>query len=205
VIFLIRHGETAWSLSGQHTGKTDLPLTSAGEVEARRLRAHVDLILEAELGPRPPGAQFDAAFSSPRRRARDTGRLSGLTPDAEVREDLAEWDYGDYEGLTSVEIQARQPDGVVWNVFRNGCPNGESPEQMTARVDGVISWLRTFEGHVAICAHGHFGRALGARWIGLPIADAGRLLLSTASVSILDYEHNDPARPAIKLWNEVAR
>lgn len=189
MIFLIRHGETAWSLSGQHTGTTDIPLTPAGEQAAR------------QLGQRLTGVTFAAAFTSPRRRARETWQLSGLQPTAVVREDLAEWHYGDYEGLTSAEIQAGRPG---WNVFRDGCPNGESPQQMSDRVDGVVAWLRTCEGDVAICAHGHFGRALGARWIGLPVADAGRLLLTTASVSILDYEHDDRARPAIKLWNEVA-
>lgn len=189
MIFLIRHGETAWSLSGQHTGTTDIPLTPAGEQAAR------------QLGQRLADVTFAAAFTSPRRRARETWQLSRLQPTAVVREDLAEWNYGDYEGLTSAEIQAGRPG---WNVFRDGCPNGESPQQMSDRVDGVVAWLRTCDGDVAICAHGHFGRALGARWIGLPIADAGRLLLTTASVSILDYEHNDRARPAIKLWNEVA-
>jgi probable phosphoglycerate mutase len=188
VIYLIRHGETAWSLSGQHTGRTDVPLTAAGEAAAR------------ELGGRLRGVAFAHAFTSPRRRAVDTWKLSGLAPAADVREDLAEWDYGDFEGLTSAEIKTRWPG---WNVFADGCPNGESPADVSARADRVIAWLRTFDSTVAICAHGHFGRALGARWIGLPIVDAGRLLLSTASVSILDYEHGQMDRPAVLLWNEV--
>ena len=188
MIYLIRHGETAWSASGQHTGKTDIPLTPAGEAAARG------------LGVRLRGVAFAHAFYSPRRRAIDTWTLSGLEPAARIREDLAEWDYGDYEGLTSAEIRRQRPG---WNVFADGCPNGESPDDVAARADRVIEWLRTLDGQAAVCAHGHFGRALGARWIGLPIADAGRLLLSTASVSILDYEHGQLDRPAVLLWNEV--
>lgn len=186
MIYLIRHGETAWSKSGQHTGTTDIALTEAGEEAA------------GGLGARLRAVDFTHAFSSPRRRAIETWKLSGLAPAAQVRDDLAEWDYGDYEGLTSEEIRQRRPG---WNIFANGCPNGESPQDAAKRADRVIAWLRTFDGRVAICSHGHFGRALGARWIGLPITDAGRLLLSTASVSILDYEHGNRHRPAILLWN----
>jgi broad specificity phosphatase PhoE len=189
MIYLIRHGETAWSASGQHTGRTDLPLTAAGEDAARG------------LGSRLAGVQFTHAFTSPRSRAIETWKLSGLDPASEIREDLAEWHYGDYEGLTSAQIKERRPG---WNVFADGCPNGESPADVAARADRVIQWLRTFSGPIAICSHGHFGRALGARWIGLPIIDAGRLLLSTASISILDYEHGQPNRPAVLLWNEAA-
>jgi broad specificity phosphatase PhoE len=189
VIYLIRHGETEWSLSGQHTGRTDIPLTPSGEDAARR------------LGDRLRDVTFAAAFTSPRRRAIETWKLSALSPEAGVNDDLAEWDYGDYEGLTSAEIKARRPG---WNVFADGCPNGESPADVLARADRVIAWLRGLPGPVAICAHGHFGRALGARWIGLPIVDAGRLLLSTASVSILDYEHGQIDRPAVLLWNEAS-
>jgi probable phosphoglycerate mutase len=187
MIYLIRHGETEWSLSGRHTGRTDIPLTANGEAAARG------------LGARLKDVAFAHAFASPRRRAIDTWTLSGLTPAAEIREDLAEWDYGDYEGLTSAEIKSRRPG---WNVFADGCPNGESPSDVSARADRAIAWLRSFESTVAVCTHGHFGRALGARWIGLPIIDAGRLLLSTASVSILDYEHGQKDRPAILLWND---
>lgn len=188
MIYLIRHGDTEWSLSGQHTGRTDIPLTPSGEAAARA------------LGDRLRDVTFAHAFTSPRQRAIQTWKLSGLSPVGEVREDLAEWDYGDDEGLTSAEIRARRPG---WNIFADGSPNGESPEAMSARVDGVIEWLRKLNGPIAICAHGHFGRALGARWIGLPITDAGRLLLSTASVSILDYEHGQRDRPAILLWNDA--
>jgi len=189
VIYLIRHGETEWSLSGQHTGRTDIPLTPKGEAAARG------------LGVRLKNVAFAHAFTSPRRRAIDTWKLSGLDPAAETRDDLAEWDYGDYEGLTSAEIKARRPG---WNVFADGCPNGESPEDVSARADRVIRWLRAYDAPVAICTHGHFGRALGARWIGLPIIDAGRLLLSTASVSILDFEHGQKDRPAVLLWNDAS-
>lgn len=189
MIYLIRHGETAWSLSGQHTGRTELPLTPAGEEAARG------------LGVRLAGVKFTHAFTSPRQRAIDTWKLSGLSPVSQAREDLSEWHYGDYEGLTSAQIKAKRPD---WNVFADGCPNGESPADVSARADRVIEWLRTFDGPIAICSHGHFGRALGARWIGLPIVDAGRLLLSTASVSILDYEHGDHDRSAILLWNQTS-
>jgi probable phosphoglycerate mutase len=189
MIYLIRHGETEWSLSGQHTGRTDIPLTERGEDAARG------------LGARLGSVAFTHAFASPRRRAIDTWKLSGLNPPAEIRDDLAEWNYGDYEGLTSAEIRARRPG---WNVFADGCPGGESPVDVSARADRVIAWLRMFYGPVAICTHGHFGRALGARWIGLPIIDAGRLLLSTASVSILDFEHGQKDRPAVLLWNEAS-
>jgi probable phosphoglycerate mutase len=189
VIYLVRHGETEWSLSGQHTGRKDITLTANGEDAARG------------LGARLRSVAFAHAFASPRRRAIDTWKLSGLTPPAKIRDDLAEWNYGDYEGLTSAEIRARRPG---WNVFADGCPNGESPADVSARADRVIAWLRIFDGPVAICTHGHFGRALGARWIGLPIIDAGKLLLSTASVSILDFEHGQKDRPAVLLWNEAS-
>ena len=188
MIYLVRHGETAWSKSGQHTGQTDVALTAAGEEAARG------------LGARLRGIAFKHVFTSPRIRARETWRLSGLQPAAEIREDLSEWDYGQYEGLRSEEIQQRRPG---WNVFADGCPGGESPENMSTRVDGVVAWLRALDGPVAVCAHGHFGRALGARWIGLPIAAGTRLLLSTASISILDYEHGKRDRPAILLWNDA--
>ena len=188
MIYLIRHGETEWSASGQHTGRTDLLPAPAGEAAARG------------LGDRLRGVTFTHAFTSPRRRAIETWKLSGMNPASEIREDLAEWDYGDYEGLTSDQINKQRPG---WNVFADGCPNGESPADVSARADRVVEWLRTFDGTVAICSHGHFGRALGARWIRLPIVDAGRLLLSTASVSILSYEHDQRDRPAVLLWNEA--
>ncbi len=188
MIYLIRHGETEWSLSGQHTGQTEIPLTASGEAAAR------------QLGERLRGVKFDHAFTSPRQRAIATWKLSGLQPEAAVHEDLAEWHYGDFEGLTSAEIKKRWPG---WNVFADGCPNGESPADVSARADRVVDWLQTLGGTTAICCHGHFGRALGARWIGLPIVDAGSLLLSTASVSILDFEHGQKDRPAVLLWNEV--
>jgi broad specificity phosphatase PhoE len=188
-IFLIRHGETAWSKSGQHTGRTDLPLNEQGEQEARtlveRLRA----------------TTFTRVFTSPRQRARRTCELAGLGAAAEVEPDLAEWDYGDYEGLRTAEIFKLQPD---WNLFRDGCPHGEMPAEISGRADRLIARLRALEGNVALFSHGHFGRVLAARWIGLPVGAAQRFLLGTASVSVLGYEHDNVAEPVIASWNAVA-
>jgi broad specificity phosphatase PhoE len=188
-IFLIRHGETAWSKSGQHTGRTDLPLNEQGEQEARTLVERLRAI------------KFSHVFTSPRQRARRTCELAGLGSVAEIEPDLAEWDYGDYEGLRSAEIFKLQPD---WNLFRDGCPHGEMPAQISGRADRLIARLRTLEGNVALFSHGHFGRVLAARWIGLPVNAAQRFLLSTASLSILGYEHNSVAEPVISLWNTAS-
>jgi probable phosphoglycerate mutase len=185
-IYLLRHGETEWSLSGQHTGRTDLPLTEQGEQDARK------------LGERLSAARFNRVFTSPRQRARRTCELVGFAPVAEIEPDLAEWDYGDYEGQRSVDILQRRPD---WNLFRDGCPCGESPAQVSERADRFIARLRALEGNVALFSHGHFGRALAARWIGSPVSQAQHLLLSTASISILGYEHNHADEPVIALWN----
>ena len=185
-IYLIRHGETEWSLSGQHTGRTDLPLTAQGERNARN------------LGERLRTASFNRVFTSPRQRARRTCELAGYAPVAETEADLAEWNYGDYEGQRSVDILKGRPD---WNLFRDGCPCGESPAQASGRADRVIARLRALEGNVALFSHGHFGRALAARWIGSPVSQGQHLLLSTASISILDYEHNQADEPVIALWN----
>ena len=187
-LYLIRHGETAWSLSGQHTGRTDIPLTEQGEQDARKLAERLTAV------------KFSRVFTSPLQRARRTCELAGLGEIAEIEPDLAEWDYGDYEGLRLVEIRKGKPD---WNVFRDGGPGGESPVQVSERADRLLARLRTLEGNIALFSHGHFGRVLGARWIGLEIRQAQHLLLSTASVSILGYEHNVAEVPAIALWNAV--
>ena len=189
-LYLIRHGETAWSLTGQHTGRTDILLTEQGEQDAR------------ELAERLRAVRFSRVFTSPRQRARRTCELVGLDAVAEIEPDLAEWDYGDYEGQRSVEIRKGRPD---WNLFRDGCPGGESPAQVSERADRVIARLRALEGNIAIFSHGHFGRVLAARWIGLPVGQAQHFLLSTASLSILGYEHNLASESAIVLWNAVSR
>jgi probable phosphoglycerate mutase len=185
-IYLVRHGETEWSLSGQHTGRTDIPLTPRGEEAAQ------------ELGQRLRNIQFARVLTSPRQRARRTCELAGLGPVAEIEPDLAEWDYGDYEGQRSADIRKGRPD---WNLFRDGCPRGETPAQVSDRADRFIARLRVLDGNVALFSHGHFGRVLGARWIGLPVNEAQRLLLDTASLSILGYEHNHAESPVIALWN----
>ena len=185
-IYLIRHGETEWSLAGQHTGRTDIPLTARGEEAAR------------ELGQRLRDIAFARVLTSPRQRARRTCELTGLGPAAESEPDLAEWDYGDYEGQRSVDIRKERPD---WNLFRDGCPRGETPAQVSDRADRFIERLRALDGNVALFSHGHFGRVLAARWIGLPVSEAQRFLLDTASLSILGYEHNHVASPVIALWN----
>ena len=187
-LYLVRHGETAWSLSGQHTGRTDIPLTEQGERDAR------------ELAERLRGMSFSRVFTSPLKRARRTFELAALNRVAEIEPDLAEWDYGDYEGKRAEDIRKGRPD---WNVFRDGCPNGESPAQVSKRADRLIAKLRTFEGDLAIFSHGHFGRVLAARWIGLGSEQAQHFLLSTASLSILGYGHNLAEEPAIILWNAV--
>jgi len=189
-LYLMRHGETAWSLSGQHTGRTDIPLTERGEQDTRKLADRLRTL------------KFSRVFTSPLKRARLTCELAGLGELAEIEPDLVEWDYGDYEGQRPADIREARPG---WNVFRDGCPGGESPAQVSERADRVIARLRTLEGDIAIFSHGHFGRVLAARWIGLEIRQAQNLLLSTASVSILGYEHNLAEVPAIVLWNAVSK
>jgi broad specificity phosphatase PhoE len=185
-IYLIRHGETAWSLSGQHTGRTDIPLTEHGEAQAR------------ELAERLRGTSFAAVFVSPLQRARRTCELAGLSAMARVDATLHEWDYGEYEGLTRAQIRTRQPQ---WDVFRDGCPGGESPQQVQARADGVLARLRALDGRVAIFSHGHFLRSLGVRWIELPIQYGRNVGLNAAAISQLGYEHQSLEEPAIELWN----
>jgi broad specificity phosphatase PhoE len=152
-LYVVRHGETEWSLSGQHTGSTDIPLTVRGEEEAKR------------LAPWLSGIHFSAVLCSPRQRAKRTSELAGLGSLAQVEPDLAEWDYGDYEGLLTSEIAKERPR---WNIFADGCPNGELPDQVSARADRLIGRLEAFDGNVALFSHGHFSRVLAARWIGLP-------------------------------------
>jgi broad specificity phosphatase PhoE len=183
-LYLIRHGETEWTLSGRHTGRTDIPLTNRGEQDARK------------LGERLREAGFIRVLTSPRQRARQTCALAAVTPVAEIEPDLAEWDYGDYEGQRSVDIRKTQQD---WNLFRDGCPHGETPEQVSRRADRLIAQLRALNGNVALFSHGHFGCVLVARWIGLPVLDAQHFLLCTASLNVLGYEPNNQEVPVIML------
>jgi len=185
-IFLIRHGETAWSLSGQHTGNTDIALTERGERQAKK------------LGELLRSQRFSAVFTSPLQRARRTCELAGLGGGAQVDEGLREWNYGEYEGLTSVQIRARRAN---WEVFRDGCPGGESPQQMQARIDGVLARLRALTGSVAVFSHGHYLRSLAVRWIELPILHGRNFGLAAGAVSRLGYEHKSIEEPAIELWN----
>ncbi len=185
-LYLVRHGQTAWSLTGQHTGRTDIPLTEQGEEDARK------------LADRLRAVKFNRVFTSPLQRARRTCELAGLGEVAEVEPDLMEWDYGDYEGQRPIEIRKARPD---WNVFRDGGPGGESAAEVSERADRLIARLRTLDGNIALFSHGHFGRVTAARWIGLPVTQAQHFLLGTASLSLLGYEHNVAEQPAIVLWN----
>jgi len=187
-LYLIRHGETAWSISGQHTGRTDIPLTAQGEQDTLALADGLRRVT------------FNRAFTSPRQRARRTSELAGLNVSAQTDDDLAEWDYGDYEGQRSADIRKSRPD---WNLFRDGCPNGESPIDVSDRVDRVIAKLRPLHGNIAVFSHGHFGRALVARWIALPVGAGQHFRLSTASVSILSYGEQSAEESAIVLWNAL--
>lgn len=187
IIYLARHGETAWSLTGQHTGLTDLPLTERGERNARRLQERLK------------GLAFTRVFTSPLQRARHTCGLAGFGAAAEVDADLVEWNYGDYEGLTSAQILAQRPD---WELFRDGCPGGESVAQVGARADRVVGRLRAIQGATLVFSSGHFIRVLAARWIGSPAGATGRhFLLSTASLCAVGYERS-LSRPVIRLWND---
>jgi len=187
LVYLARHGETAWSLSGQHTGLTDLPLTPVGERNAEKLKDALRRVT------------FTKVFSSPLRRAWRTCELAGFRASVEVLHDLVEWNYGEYEGLRSVEILAKRPN---WELFRDGCPGGESPEQVAARADHVVDLVRSVSGNVLLFSSGHFLRMLAARWTGIDTVDARSLMLSTASLSVLGYE-GSIERPAIRLWNDT--
>jgi len=186
VIYLARHGETAWTLSGQHTGLTDLPLTPAGERNAR------------QLGQRLIGLRFAAVFTSPLQRAVRTCELAGFGSVAKVDPDLVEWNYGQFDGLRSAEILAKYPN---WDLFRDGSPDGESPAQVAERADRVAKRLRAFQADFLLFSSGHFLRVLAARWLGLDPVGGRYLLLSTASLSVLGYEHN-LSEPVIRLWND---
>jgi broad specificity phosphatase PhoE len=187
VVYLARHGETAWSLTGQHTGLTDLPLTERGERNARSLKERLI------------GLKFAKVFTSPLQRAARTCELAGFGDVAETDRDLLEWNYGDYEGRRSDEIHATRPD---WRLFRDGCPGGESPEQVGARADSALKRVQEVGGDVLLFSSGHFLRVLASRWLGLEPAAGRYLLLSTASLSVLGYEH-DRSQPVIQLWNDT--
>ena len=185
-LYFIRHGQTEWSVSGQHTGRTEIPLTAQGEDQAR------------ELAPWLRQIHFARVLTSPRQRARRTCALAGLWARAEIEQDLQEWDYGDYEGKLSLDIRKQRPG---WDVFQDGCPGGEMPEEVAARADRLIAHLCMMEGKVALFSHGEFGLALAARWIGLPVIEGQHFLLDTASLSILSFNPAHPARRVIALWN----
>lgn len=182
-VYLLRHGETAWSLSGEHTGVTDIPLTENGRAAARLLRP----ILARE--------KFALVLTSPLQRARETCELAGLADMAVVDSDLMEWNYGEYEGVTTEQIRRTQPG---WSIFRDGAPGGETPEQIGARADRVIGKVRGANGNIALFSHGHFSRVFAARWIGLSARDGEHFLLDTATLSVLSYYRE---APAFKIWN----
>jgi probable phosphoglycerate mutase len=188
IVYLARHGETAWTLSGQYTGVSDVPLTERGERNARR------------LGERLRRLTFASVFTSPLQRAKRTCELAGFGAVAEIDRDLVEWNYGDYEGRRSVDVHRQHPD---WELFRDGCPGGESPAEAAARADRVVRRVRTVSGDVLLFSSGHFIRVLATRWIGLEVTvNARRFLLSTASLSAVGYE-NELSRPVIRLWNDT--
>jgi probable phosphoglycerate mutase len=186
-VYLARHGETEWALSGQHTGLTDIPLTPRGERNAVR------------LGERLQGIAFDHVFTSPLQRARRTCELAGFGARCQVDPELVEWNYGAYEGRKTAEIRAERPD---WDVFRDGCPGGEQVADISARADRVLARLRALKGNVLVFSSGHFLRVLAARWLGFE-AGAGRYFyLGTATLSMLGYDHNSAAEPVLRLWND---
>ena len=182
-IYLLRHGETEWSLNGRHTGVTDIPLTENGQRIAR--------LLQPILGKE----KFALVLTSPLQRARETCELAGLGRLATIDRDLMEWNYGEYEGLTTDEIRQTKPD---WSVFRDGCPGGESPLDVGARADRVLAKIHATEGNVALFAHGHILRVLAARWINLPAGYGEHFLLDTATLNMLGYYRESPA---FKIWN----
>ena len=187
VIYLARHGETAWSLSGQHTGRTDLPLTERGQRNACR------------LGERLKGLAFVEVLTSPLQRAVLTCELAGFEAVAEVDRDLLEWDYGQYEGRRTAEIHVERPD---WQLFHDGCPEGETPDQIGVRANRVVNRVRKIQGNVLLFSSGHFLRVLAARWLGLEPGSGRYFLLGTASLSALGYEHR-LSEPVIRLWDDT--
>lgn len=184
-IHLVRHGETAWSLSGQHTGRTDMPLTPAGEAAARGVAEGLK------------GLSFSAVWSSPSQRAYNTSVLAGFGAQSVRNDDLQEWDYGAYEGRTTRDILAERPG---WNVFRDGCPQGETAADVGARADRIVRQLREAGGSILIFSSAHFLRVLAARWLGLPPEGGALFVLDTASISVLGYEH-DLSEPVVRKWN----
>lgn len=186
IVYLARHGETAWTITGQHTGLTDLPLTERGERNARRLAERL-----REL-------TFARVYTSPLRRAARTCELAGFGAVAEIDRDLLEWNYGQYEGRLTADIHKERPD---WQLFRDGCPGGESPGEVSTRADRVVKRLRAVAGDVLIFSSAHFLRAFVARWLGLEVAIGRCFMLSTASLSALGYEHN-LSQPVIRLWDD---
>jgi broad specificity phosphatase PhoE len=185
-VILVRHGETEWSRSGQHTGRTDVPLTDAGARNAEL------------LAPRLEGRPFAAVFTSPLSRASETCRLAGVGDGAQVREELLEWDYGEYEGVTTQQIRETRPGWLLW---RDGCPGGEDAGQVGARADRLIDELRVLDGDTALFAHGHVLRVIAARWVGLPPEAGGLLALSTGALGVLGYEREVAV---IQLWNDAS-
>ena len=185
-IFFVRHGETAWTLSGQHTGHTDVPLTMHGERMARSLAAPLAI------------AQLSTVLTSPSLRSRQTCALAGLGSDARIEPKLAEWDYGDYEGMRTAQIRLLHPE---WDIWDDGCPHGESPHKVGERADSVIDQLLALEGNVGVFSHGQFGRALAARWIGLALIEGRHFAIDPASIGILGFEASHRTRRVIALWN----
>jgi probable phosphoglycerate mutase len=187
-VYLVRHGQTEWSVSGQHTGRSDIPLTATGEENARR------------LGARLEDLSFALVLTSPLQRARRTCELAGFGAHAIVDPNLTEWDYGSYEGRRSADIRRERPG---WDLFRDGCPGGEDAAAVGARADRVLTRIRAVAGDVLIFAHGHILRVLAARWLAMPPENARFFLLGTAALSILGCEHNDPGEPVLALWNDT--
>jgi broad specificity phosphatase PhoE len=185
-VWLLRHAETEWSRDGKHTGRTDVPLTDVGRKKARELAMHLD------------GREFALVLTSPLSRARDTATLAGLGDRAQVREDLLEWDYGEYEGITTQEIRAGRPGWYLWT---DGVPNGENADEVGARCDRIIDEVVAAAGDVALIAHGHVLRALGARWVGEHASFGGRLYLTTGAICVLGFEREVRV---IRRWNEAA-
>ncbi|WP_337266259.1 histidine phosphatase family protein [Oryzifoliimicrobium ureilyticus] len=186
-IHLVRHGETEWTLSGRHTGRSDIPLTAHGEEVARALAGRLD------------GLDVTTVWSSPSQRARRTAELAGFGEQAQIKADLAEWDYGAYEGITTKQILSNRPD---WQLFRDGCPDGEAAADVGARADRIITEIRLADSPVLIFSSAHFLRVLTARWLGLPPEGGQYFVLDTASISILGYEH-DLNEPVVRRWNSV--
>lgn len=185
-VYLVRHGETEWSQAGRHTGRSDLPLTRRGEEQARGLKDRLATV------------PFELVLCSPLQRARRTCALAGLSDRSEITNEIAEWNYGEYEGLTRVEVRSKRPG---WNLFKDGAPGGESPEDVSARADAVVARLRRLTGNAVLFSHGHFLRVIAARWVGWPVRNAQPLFLAPASISVLGYEHENNEEPVIFEWN----